>query len=86
MQNKSVKLIIKVFIISLLSNIKKWGKNMQVIKKEIIESISNLPDEVEIEDIMYRLYVIDKIKKGQLAVKNNEVVSSTDLKKEIDTW
>lgn len=43
---------------------------MQVIKKEIIESISNLPEEVEIEDIMYRLYVIDKIKKGQLAVKN----------------
>ena len=81
-----MKLTIKVFIISLLSNIKKWGKNMQVIKKEIIESISNLPDEVEIEDIMYRLYVIDKIKKGQLAVKNNEVVSSTDLKKEIDTW
>jgi hypothetical protein len=59
---------------------------MQVFKKEIIESISDLPDEVEIEDIMYRLYVIDKIKKGQLAVKNHEVVSSDELKKEIERW
>ncbi|MDI6804400.1 MAG: hypothetical protein QME58_11240 [Bacteroidota bacterium] len=59
---------------------------MQVIKKEIIESFSDFPDEVEIEDLMYRLYVIDKIKKGQLAVKNNEVVSANDLKKEIETW
>lgn len=59
---------------------------MQVIKKEIIESISNLPEEVDIEDIMYHLYVIDKIKRGQSAVKNKEVVVTDELKKEIETW
>lgn len=59
---------------------------MQIIKKEIIEAISNLPDDVEIEDIMYRLYVIEKVKKGQLAVKNKEIVSVEELKKEIETW
>ena len=45
-----------------------------------------MPDTPEIDDIMYRLYVIDKVRKGREAVQRGEVVSIVDLKKEIELW
>jgi len=34
---------------------------MEALKKEAINVISKMPDTAEIDDIMYRLYVIDKV-------------------------
>jgi len=45
-----------------------------------------MPDTAEIDDIMYRLYVIDKVRKGREAVQRGEVVPIEDLKKEIESW
>ena len=56
---------------------------MESLKQEALNSISKMPDTVEIDDIMYRLYVIDKVRKGREAVQRDEVVSIEDLKKEI---
>ena len=39
---------------------------MENLKEEVINVISKLPDSADIDDIMYRLYVIDKIRKGDL--------------------
>jgi len=45
-----------------------------------------LPDSVNIDEIMYRLYVIDKVRKGKEAVEKGEVISIEDLKKEMESW
>ena len=55
---------------------------MENLKQEAINVISKMPDTAEIDDIMYRLYMIDKIRKGKEAVQLGEVVSIEDLKKE----
>ena len=60
--------------------------NMESLKQEALNSISKLPDTAEIDDIMYRLYVIDKVRKGREAVQRGEVVSIEELKKEIESW
>ena len=59
---------------------------MESLKQEALNVISKLPDTAEIDDIMYRLYVIDKIRKGREAVQRGDVVSVEDLKKEIESW
>jgi len=59
---------------------------MQTPKQEAINAINTLPDNASIEDIMYRLYVIDKIKRGQDAVKNGETITVDKLKQEIKSW
>ena len=59
---------------------------MESLKQEALNVISKMPDTVEIDDIMYRLYVIDKVLKGREAVQRGEVVSIEDLKKEIESW
>ncbi len=35
---------------------------------------------------MYRLYIVDKICKSQQAIKRNQVLSSDEVKQEIETW
>jgi hypothetical protein len=59
---------------------------MESLKQEAINVISKMPETAEIDDIMYRLYVIDKVRKGREAVKRGEVVSIEELKKEIESW
>ena len=59
---------------------------METLKKEAINAISRLPESADIDDIMYRVYVIDKVKKGQEAVKEGRVVSVEALKEEMKTW
>ncbi len=59
---------------------------MESLKQEALNVISKMPDTAEIDDIMYRLYVIDKVRKGREAVQRGEVVLIEDLKKEIESW
>ena len=47
---------------------------------------SKLPDTANIDDIMYELYVIDKVKKGREAAERGDTISIEDLKKEMQTW
>ncbi|WP_170233135.1 hypothetical protein [Sporomusa termitida] len=42
---------------------------MKTLKKEAIEVISKLPETANLEEIMYRLYIIDKVKKGLAATQ-----------------
>lgn len=59
---------------------------METLKREAIKVITKLPETANIDDIMYELYVIDKVKKAKESSKRGEVISSEDLKKEIQNW
>ena len=59
---------------------------MQAAKQEALNTISQLPDDADMDEIMYRLYVLDKIRKGQEAVKEGKTITSEELKREIDSW
>ena len=59
---------------------------MQPLKQEAIEAISTLPDDADIDEIMYRLYVLDKIRKGREDVANGNVISAEELQREIEQW
>ena len=59
---------------------------MENLKQEAIMVISKLPEIANIDDIMYELYVVDKIKKGRDAVERRESISTEELKKEMQAW
>jgi len=59
---------------------------MQAAKQEALLTIGQLPEDADMDEIMYRLYVLDKIRKGQEAVELGKTVSSDELKQEIDSW
>ncbi len=57
-----------------------------VHKKDIVNAITSLPEDVEIEDVMYRLYVLDKISQGQDAIAQGKKITLPELKKEVQNW
>lgn len=59
---------------------------MQAAKQEALKTINQLPENTDMDEIMYRLYVLDKIRKGQDAVEQGQTLSSKALKREIDSW
>lgn len=59
---------------------------MDTLKQEAIASIESLPDSVEIDDIMYQLYVLDKVRKGRESLEKEETISIKKLKGEVHEW
>ena len=59
---------------------------MKTIKQEAIDAITALPDTAEVDDIMYRLYVMDKIRQGRQDIKDGKIFTTEEIKKELSTW
>ena len=59
---------------------------MENLKQKVIKAILKLPESANIDDIMYELYVIDKVKKGREAAERGESISLEDVKKEMQSW
>lgn len=56
------------------------------IKDQIISFIKTLPDDVTLEDIMYHLYVREKIFRGIKEADEGKKVSNETAKKIIEKW
>ena len=59
---------------------------MHAAKQEALDTIGKLPENTDMDEIMYRLYVLDKIRKRQEAVERGRTVTSEEFKREIDSW
>lgn len=59
---------------------------MKTLKQKAIKVISELPEDVDMEGIMYKLYVIDKVRKGEKAVEERKKISIEELRKEAVSW
>ena len=55
-------------------------------KQDAIDAISRLPDNVPLEEIVYRLYVLNKAHQGMQDIEAGKVISSDDLAQEIEQW
>ena len=58
----------------------KGLKMMESLKQEAINAIAKLPDSADIDEIMYRLYVIDKVRKDEDAIKSGDYATVEELK------
>jgi hypothetical protein len=56
------------------------------IKQDALDAIQRLPDDADMEEIMYRLYVLEQVRKGRDDVANGRVISAEALRQEIQTW
>ena len=51
-----------------------------MLKQNAIDTISSLPDNASLEDIMYRLYILDKHEKALGDISNNRVYSTEEVR------
>jgi hypothetical protein len=56
------------------------------LKQEALEALQRLPDDVDIEEIMYRLYVLENIRRGQQDAEQGRSIPAAQLLQDIQTW
>lgn len=55
-------------------------------KQAAIHAIERLPDDVPFDEIVYRLYVLNKVQQGLRDVEAGRTLSTEELAREIEAW
>lgn len=55
-------------------------------KQAAMETIQRLPDGVDLDEIVYRLYVLNKIHQGLKDVEEGRLITTEELRREIEEW
>jgi predicted transcriptional regulator len=55
-------------------------------KAAVLKLLEQLPEETTLEEIQYHLYVLQKIKAGQNALDNGQVIPHEDVMRELAGW
>ena len=59
---------------------------MQTAKQKVIDVIQLLPDGADKEEIIYRLCVLDNIRRGQQDAFNDKLYDAQEVLKEVHAW
>ncbi len=59
---------------------------MASTKEEITTLLNSLPDNASMEDVQYHLYVIEKVRNGLEAAKNEGGVSQEQAEERLGKW
>jgi uncharacterized protein YicC (UPF0701 family) len=61
---------------------------MQAVKQEALDTIARLPEDADMEEIMYRLYVLENIRRGQQGATQGKTQSQSaeEVLRDIQTW
>ena len=51
-----------------------------------LHALEKLPGDVTYEDIMYELYVLQKIERGQEDTRQRKTISYKEVKKRLNRW
>ena len=57
-----------------------------LLKSKVLETIEELPNNFSLDELIEKLYIIDKIEKGIEQGKNGDLVSEEELDKIVDGW
>ena len=55
-------------------------------KATVLKLLEQLPEETTLEEIQYHLYVLQKIRAGQNAIDNGQVIPHEDVMRELAGW
>jgi predicted transcriptional regulator len=55
-------------------------------KQEALATIQRLPDTADMEEIMYRLYVLESIRRGQKDAEQGKTTPTEQVLRDIQAW
>ena len=59
---------------------------MESLKEQALELIAKMPETATFDDILSELYVVEKIRKGQEAVKAGDFLTEDQVREQMKTW
>ena len=59
---------------------------MRTAKQDALNTIQQLPDNVDTEEMIYRLYVLENIRRGQKDAAEGKTQTAEEVLKDIQSW
>jgi hypothetical protein len=59
---------------------------MTISRAEVIELIRQLPEQVEIEDLIYRLYLREKLAAAEADIAAGQTLSAEEVRAQAASW
>lgn len=59
---------------------------MRIAKTQLIKLVEDLPETVEIEDVLYRLALRERLETAEEDVRQGRVLSEAEVEAEIARW
>ena len=55
-------------------------------KDEVLELVRQLPDDVDLEEVIYRLYLREKLAAAEADIAAGRILSSEEVREQAHTW
>ena len=73
-----------LFLLQLLS---LTFSNFNIMNKQVaIDSLKDMPQDFDLDELIERLVVLEKIEKGKKDVKNSQTVTHEEAKSKLNKW
>jgi predicted transcriptional regulator len=59
---------------------------VRIAKAQLIKLVEDLPEDMEIEDVLYRLALRDRLEAAEEDIREGRVLSEDEVKAEIARW
>ncbi|KAF0145887.1 MAG: hypothetical protein WC855_13080 [Thermodesulfovibrionales bacterium] len=59
---------------------------MTIAKQQVLDLIKDLPEEVDIDEVIYRLYLRQKLEAAEKDVREGRLISQEEVIKETSKW
>ena len=59
---------------------------MTISKEEVFELVRDLPEQVEIEELIYRLYLREKLAAAEANIAAGRTLSAQDVRAQAASW
>ena len=59
---------------------------MIIAKQQVLEMIEELPEKIDVDDLMYRLYLRQKLEAAEDDVREGRLISHEAVVKETSKW
>lgn len=61
--------------------------NCRIMKKtQVLEAISQMPDEFSVDELFEKILILQKIEEGQRQVREGQTYSEDEAKKKLEKW
>lgn len=59
---------------------------MVISKEDVLELVGQLPDEVDVEELIYRLYLREKLAAAEADIAAGRTISPDEVRKQAAEW
>jgi hypothetical protein len=59
---------------------------MKMSKKEVLALVEELPEEVDVEELIYRLYLREKLARAEEDIAAGRTLSAEEVRRQAESW